>query len=153
MKRQINARHAEAAERAILLALSDDSHDARARKSITKSRIVRVWRAAKLVAKIFTPFISKLGQCCRDDGDAGRDAGRRAGSPQSEWKFDARRLNSHSGSMYRVCTACRIPPVFPTQRRACKSARTQVRIDGFVDTHLCRHLRYCGCHAASRASY
>lgn len=104
-------------------------------------------RSAKLVAKIFTSFISKLGQCCRDD--AGRDAERRSTPKRMEvWcaqiKFAFRvdvpgvyGMPDSSGAM------------FPTQCRACKSARTQVRIDGFVDTHLCRHLRYCGCRFKS----
>lgn len=84
-------------------------------------------RCAKLVAKIFTPFISKLGQRCRE---ARRRRAPRAGPPQSEWKFDARRLNSHSGSMYRVCTVCQIPrpgPLTPPPP-VCSQTRARARV-------------------------
>lgn len=57
---------------AILLALSDDFRGVRAIDNEISNGI-EVRRSVKLVAKIFTPFILKLGQRrCRDAGDAGR---------------------------------------------------------------------------------
>lgn len=72
------------------------------------------------------------------------------GPPRSEWKFDARRLNSHSRSMYRVCTACRIPPCSEPSVLANTRAPTHPpthththAIQRIVDTPLCRHVHFC----------
>ena len=45
--------------------------------------------------------------------------------------------------MYRVCTACQIPPVFPYPAAVC--SRTLCASTDRRYTHLCRHLRYRGC--------